>query len=93
MDLSGREQRIAVEILGYVMRHPDAKDSVTGIRLRWLDEPDNWTEQEVQRATEALGDLGMIQTWASSLESMVFGPTEKFLRSPEMFIRQFLSNT
>ena len=93
MGLSGREQRIALEILGYLMRHPDAKDSLTGIRLRWLDAPDNWTEQEVQRATEALGDLGMIQTWESSLESIVLGPTEKFLRSPEMFIREFLANT
>jgi hypothetical protein len=91
LGLSGRERRIALEILGYLMRHPDAKDSVTGIRLSWLDEPGNWTEQEVQRVTEVLVARGMIRTWESGLEFTVLGPTEEFLKSPEAFIREFRS--
>jgi len=92
LDLSGREQRIAVEILAYLMRHPEAKDSVTGIRLSWLHEPGNWTEQEVKRVTEALVARGMIRTWESGVEFTVLGPTEEFLNSPEAFIREFRSN-
>jgi hypothetical protein len=89
VDLGGRERRIALEILFYLVKHPDAKDSLAGIRLWWLDEPDKWTFDELHRAADALVRRGTLQSWDSGLDARVFGPSEQFLENPEEFIREY----
>ena len=89
VDLGDRERRIALEILLYLAEHPDAKDSLAGIRLWWLEEPDKWTVGELQRAADALVRRGILQSWESGPDARVFGPSKHFLEKPEEFIREY----
>ncbi len=89
MDLGGRQRRIALEILLYLIKHPGAKDSLAGIHLWWLDEPDKWSVDEVRRAADALVRRGILQDWESGPEARVFGPSAQFLEKPEEFIREY----
>jgi hypothetical protein len=93
VDLGGRERRIALEILLYLATHPDAKDSLAGIRLWWLDEPDKWTVDELESAADALVRRGVLQSWGSGPDARVFGPSEQFLEKPDEFIREYRSLT
>lgn len=88
MKLTGRVRRVAREILAYLVRHPEAKDSLVGIGQWWLDEPDRWSDVEVHRAVEALVKDGLLCTWESSPGSVIFGPTQQFLQTPQTFLRQ-----
>ena len=91
MELAGRARRIALEILAYLVKHPEAKDSPAGIRLWWLEEPDRWSDKDVHRAAEALVERGLLCIWESSPGSVIFGGTGEFLRTPEPFLREFSS--
>jgi hypothetical protein len=90
--LSGGARRVALEILAYLIKHPEAKDSLAGIRLWWLEEPDQWSDKDVRRAAEALVKRGLLRIWESSPGSIVFGPTGQLLQAPDMFLREFESD-
>lgn len=92
MDLSDRERRIALEILFYLVKYPDAKDSLAGIRLWWLEEPDKWMIDELRRTADVLVKRGILQSWESGPEDKVFGPSKKFLERPDEFTREFRPN-
>ncbi len=92
MALSGGARSVALEILAYLIKHPEAKDSLAGIRLWWLEEPDRWSDKDVSRAAEALVKRGLLRIWESSPGSVVFGPTGQFLQAPDMFLREFESD-
>ena len=70
----------------YLVKHPEAKDSLAGVRNWWLEEPDHCSEEDVRRAAEALVELGMLSTWESSSGSVIFSPTREFLRAPHAFV-------
>lgn len=89
MVLSGGARRIALEILAYVIKHPEAKDSLAGIRLWWLEEPDQWSDKDVRRATETLVEHGLLRVWESSPGSVIFGPTGQLLQAPDVSLREF----
>jgi hypothetical protein len=89
VDPDGRARRIAREILVYLMKQPDAKDSLEGIRQWWLDEPDRWSHEEVDAAAEELVKRGLLRVWESSPGSRIFGATMDFLRTPELFLHEF----
>jgi len=66
-DESGSEGEIAYAILDYLLKHPDAKDTLEGIAQWWL--LDRWTEQrvvDVQRAVSGLLSKGLIVETCSS---------------------------
>lgn len=89
MELAGQARRIALAILTYLIEHPEAKDSLAGIRLWWIDEPDQCSDKDLRRAAEALVERGLLRIWESSPGSVVYGPSEKFLQSPERLLREF----
>lgn len=89
MALSGGARRVALEILAYLIKHPEAKDSLAGIRLWWLEEPDQWSDKDVRRAAEALVERGLLRIWEPSPGSVVFGPTGQLLQDPDVFLREF----
>jgi hypothetical protein len=90
VDLTSRQRRIAVQILVYLVKHPDAKDSIAGIRLWWLDDADQWSNDDVQRAAEALLGRGLLRTWESGLGSVVFGSTRELFESVDDLVREFV---
>ena len=92
MDLTSRQRRIAAQILDYLVKHPEAKDSLAGIRLWWLDESEQWSDHDLQRAAEALVERGLLRTWESSPDSVVFGPTRELFQSADALVREFVGD-
>jgi hypothetical protein len=91
VELAGRARRIAREILAYLAKHPEAKDTPGGIRQWWLDEPDCFSDKEVRMVAEELVERGLLRVWEAGPGSTIFGPTAAFLRTPETFLREFHS--
>jgi hypothetical protein len=89
VELTGRDRRVAREILTYLVKHPEAKDSLAGIHNWWLQDPDQCSDKEVRRAAEALVERGLLSIRESSPGSVIFGPTEEFLRTPQVFLHEF----
>jgi hypothetical protein len=87
--LTGRSRHVALEILTYLVKHPQAKDSVAGIRQWWFDEAYKWSEKDVCRATEELVMRGLMCIWKSTPGPEVLGPTREFLQTPGTFLREF----
>src|SRR5664279_74578 len=83
LELTGKARSIAIAILAYLVKHPDAKDSLAGIKLWWIDDPDKCSDKEIRWAAEALVERGLLRTWQASPGSVVFGPSKKFLEAPE----------
>lgn len=53
----GEESQLALRILDYFRRNPQAKDSVEGIAQFWV----NAEPVEVRRALDKLVDLGLVE--------------------------------
>jgi hypothetical protein len=90
LEVAGKVRRVALEILAYLAKHPEAKDSLVGIKQWWIEEPDKCSDQDLHLAAAALLKVGLLRTWESSPGSVVFGPSEKFLRAPEAAFREFV---
>ena len=88
MELTGRVRSAALEILAYVVKHPEAKDSLAGIRTWWLSEPDRCSDKELQRATEELLNRGLLRAFELGPGSVIFGPSEQLLEAPQFFLRE-----
>jgi len=89
VDLPGTVRQVALEILAYLAKHPEAKDTLEGVRQWWLEDPDRWSERDISSAAQALVDRGLLRVWELSPGSAIFGPTGHFLRSPQKFVREF----
>jgi hypothetical protein len=92
VELSGRARRIARSILAYLAEHPDAKDSIDGIRLWWVDEPDQCNEMDIQRAIRELSVRGLITSLETAPGSVVFAASKKFMRAPDLALHEFDPN-
>jgi hypothetical protein len=93
VELAGQARRIALAILGYLLEHPEAKDSLAGIRLWWIEESDQCSDSDLRLAAEVLVERGLLRAWESSPGSVVYGPSEKFLLSPDRLLREFEAAT
>ncbi len=58
----GKESPLALRILDYFRRHPQAKDSVEGIAKFWVSAD----EIEVRRALDRLVDMKLVEKRASA---------------------------
>jgi hypothetical protein len=89
VESAGKAQRIAGNILAYLVEHPDAKDSLQGIRLWWIDKPNECSDQDLREAAEVLVERGLLRTWQAAPGSVVYGPSAKFLEAPGKHLREF----
>ena len=68
-----RVEAIQVPILGYLVAHPEASDSIAGIHRWWLDaERGGFQESEVRVAVERLTRSGILQRRALPDGSAVY---------------------
>jgi hypothetical protein len=93
LELTGKARRCAVAILAYLVEHPEAKDSLEGIRQWWIDEQEKCSDKDVRSAAEALVERGLLRIWEASAGSVVLGPSAKFLEAPQVCLREFVSGT
>jgi hypothetical protein len=88
LELSGKARRVARSVLAYLSKHPDAKDSVEGMRW-WIDRPDEFSDNDMSNAIRVLTECGLLSTWEAAPGSVVFGLGKEFLVDPELALRRF----
>ncbi len=85
--VSGR-QRVAREILYYLMEHPDAKDTMKGILKWWM--PKGYLERGAKEVQMALDDLvmqGWLTTWAKDFQKdKIYGVNKAGLKEIKAFL-------
>ena len=68
------------EILGYLVQHPDAKDTMDGIARWWLPPNDQgWKREQVQSAIDELVACGWITRRETTASQVVYGLEKQHL--------------
>ena len=93
MALSERQRRVAVQILEYLVAHPDAKDTLDGVRHWWLAGGDTVTVDDVRAATADLLARGFIGSWEGSAGLPIFGNGARLLATPQQAVAQYRRET
>ena len=58
-----RSRQAASEIIQYVLHHPEAKDTIDGIRNFWLLQSEQWTQPELEDAVALLVSMEWMRGW------------------------------
>lgn len=83
---SGRcAQKASREILDYLVRHPDAKDTIEGILKWWLPE-NEWDEEEVQEALDSLTSKGWLTKRQTTASQTVYGMNKDQRKEIDYFL-------
>ena len=70
----GKCQIVIRELLHYLIKHPDAKDTIEGILRWWLpDSHRDWGEEEVQQAVDFLTSKAWITARNVTASQKVYG--------------------
>lgn len=88
--LSDNNQIVIWDILHYLMKNPDAKDTIDGI-LKWWVPKKIVIEQEKSKVQEALGILvekGFITEWKTGSSQKYYGMTENQLEEIKNFFKK-----
>jgi hypothetical protein len=72
-------------ILDYLIRHPDAKDTIEGI-LKWWLPPGDWDKEEVQQALDDLTSKGWLTERRTTADQTVYGINKDRVRAIEEFL-------
>lgn len=77
------------QILHYLMRHPDAKDTMTGILRWWLPrEGVERKEEEVQEALDTLVARGWVTTRQTTPSQSLYWLNQEKLEEIKAFLRE-----
>lgn len=71
MDDEANRATLRARILSYFREHPNAADTVDGVRRWWLADP-HWTRQEVERALHELVESGSAAARTGADGSVVY---------------------
>ncbi len=89
-NLSDSNQIVIWDILHYLMKTPDAKDTIDGILKWWIPKVVviEQAKSKVQEALEILVEKGFITEWETSSSQKYYGMTKNQLEE----IKNFLKN-
>ncbi len=77
-------------ILGYLLRHPDAKDTIEGIIKWWLaDAVAECDQAEVQEALDGLTARGWLTKRDTTRSQTVYGMNKDQLQEVREFLNEF----
>jgi hypothetical protein len=85
-DLSIAVTRAIHEIVQYMTRHPEARDTLEGIRDWWLPPGSSYTPAELEEALAALTGWGWLVKLTLVEQTVVYGVTEAGLRQGGEFL-------
>lgn len=85
-----RRDQASREILEYLIRHPDAKDTVEGILKWWLDSDAEWEKDEVQQALDLLSARGWLTRRETTPAQAVYGVNKDQIETIKKFV--YVSN-
>jgi hypothetical protein len=84
----GGEQAIR-EVLQYLIKNPDAKDTLEGIHKWWLRKGHSERgKDEVQKAVDLLTSKGWLRKRGTSPSKDIYGINRDRLREIEIFLQQ-----
>jgi hypothetical protein len=84
---SGSSEEVAREILQYLIDHPDAKDTIEGIRKWWRPKGQpEWRQDEVQQGLHSLVSRGWLAVRNLSPSQKVYGLNKQWIKE----IREYL---
>ena len=83
MALSGKARRVARSIVAYLAEHPEAKDSLEGMRW-WIERPEECSETDISDAIKILLGRALLSHWEAAPGSVVFGLNPEFLIHPKL---------
>ena len=84
----GKCRIVIREILFYLIKHPDAKDTIDGI-LRWWIPDSDWREEEVRQALGFLTSKGWLTARKIAASQKVYGLNKDKL----LEIKEYLENS
>lgn len=87
-DLSNTVRRAIHEIVQYMTQHPEARDTLEGIRGWWVRPGSNYTSAELQEALETLMGWGWLVKYALVADTVVYGVAEDALEQANDFLRK-----
>jgi hypothetical protein len=87
-DLSKTVRRAIHEIVQYMTRHPEARDTLSGIRDWWLPPGSSYTSVELHEALDTLTAWGWLVKYALVGETVVYGVAEAALEQANKFLRK-----
>ena len=86
-DLPHTVARAIHEIAQYVSRHPDARDTLEGIRDWWLPSDISFTAAELQQALDILTGWGWLVKQMLITQTYVYGVSEAGMQQAIDFLR------
>jgi hypothetical protein len=87
-DLPKTVRRAIHEIVQYMTHHPEARDTLSGIRDWWLPPGSSYTSVELHEALDALTAWGWLVKYALVGETVVYGVAEAALEQANKFLRK-----
>ena len=88
-DLSSAFTRAIHEIVRYMTQHPEARDTLAGIRDWWLPPGSSYTPAELQEALDILTSLGWMVKQTLVAQTVVYGASEAGLGPASEFLKKF----
>ena len=86
-DLPILATRAIHKIVQYMTQHPEARDTLEGIRDWWLPPGSSYTSAELQEALETLTGWGWLVKHTLVEQTVVYGVTEAGLRQGSEFLK------
>jgi len=86
-DLWNTVTRAIHEIVQYMTRHPEARDTLAGIRDWWLPPDSNYTLAELQEALDTLTSWGWLVKQTLVERTVVYGVSESGLALANEFLK------
>jgi hypothetical protein len=87
-DLPKTVRRAIHEIVQYMAQHPEARDTLSGIRDWWLPPGSSYTSVELQEALDTLTAWGWLVKYALVKQTVVYGVAEAALDRAKEFLRE-----
>jgi hypothetical protein len=86
-DLSNTVKQAIHEIVQYMTQHPEARDTLAGIRDWWLPAGNSYTSVELDEALAALIERGWLVKYTLVEQTVVYGVTEAGARQGSKFLQ------
>jgi hypothetical protein len=87
-DLSKTVRWAIHEIVQYMTQHPEARDTLAGIRDWWLRPGSNYTSVELQEALDTLTEWGWLVKHTLVTQTVIYGVSEAALEPAKKFLRE-----
>ncbi|GJL53848.1 MAG: hypothetical protein NPIRA02_09800 [Nitrospirales bacterium] len=92
-DAIGSRKILIRQILTYLLKYPEAKDTVEGIKRWWLTEyQDNHRAEDVRKAIQWLVEQGWLRYRESRTSEIIYGLNKAEIKQVREFVDENMSS-